>query len=290
MEKHTPKFSNTLLTPEPHYMPGYGGYCPQLKYNMGKTYGQITAELLTSPQVRHPDRLVLHGGGHVPETETAVLALRRTPDCAVKMIPGYTGFVPRSRSYFACSYFETCQKALSEFHQGRRAKIQRQSADQPDVVSHSEPATGRQKLPLIAASNKVKGDKPLKSFTPIGNPYFMDDDDPHKFFISGFTGHVPKSRFIIGKGHPLTTNQALIQFGKQQRQSKITFQDIPEWMDGTVTPMDGIYPSDRGLVPSFTGHIPGYRFTYGQTFGQLSQNALEKSGIKKSLQAVLKPL
>ncbi|XP_038548116.1 protein FAM166B-like [Micropterus salmoides] len=102
--------------------------------------------------------------------------------------------------------------------------------------------------------------------------------------ITGFTGHVPKSRFLIGKGYPITTNQALIQFGKQQ-QSDPTSQDIPNRKDSTITTLPTIYPSNRGVVPSFTGHIPGYQFMYGHTFGQLSQNALEKSGIKRILQA-----
>ncbi|XP_045923439.1 protein FAM166B [Micropterus dolomieu] len=285
MEKYAPTFSKVLLTPDPHYIPGYAGYCPQLKYNVGKSYGQLTAELLTSPGVKHSDRLVLHTG-HVPSTEADLgLTQRNILDSNLKkMIPGYTGFIPKSQNYFACSYSETCRKALSEFYQEGRSKIQRQSTDLPTVVNHTSQQFERPKPPLTAISSKVIYDKPLKSFTPAGKPYFMDDDNPYKYFISGFTGHVPKSRFLIGKGYPITTNQALIQFGKQQ-QSDPTSQDIPNRKDSTITTLPTIYPSNRGVVPSFTGHIPGYQFMYGHTFGQLSQNALEKSGIKRILQA-----
>ncbi len=70
----------------------YAGYCPQLKYNVGKSYGQLTAELLSSPEVKHSNRLVLHTG-HIPSTESdAGLTLRSIPDSNLKkMIPGYTG-------------------------------------------------------------------------------------------------------------------------------------------------------------------------------------------------------
>ncbi|GLD55243.1 protein FAM166B-like protein [Lates japonicus] len=284
MEKYAPKFSKVLLTPDPHYIPGYAGYCPQLKFNVGKSYGQLTAELLTSPDVKHSSRLVLHTG-HVPSTDTAdtaALTLRGVHDGNLKkMIPGYTGFIPRGQNYFSCSYSETCRKALTEFYQEGRAKTQRHLSALPAVVNNTNQQFERPRPPQTAISNKVIY-KPLKSFMPTRTPYLMEDDDPHKYFISGFTGHVPKSRFLIGKGYPITTNQALIQFGKQQR-SDHTSQDFQRRRDSTTPPMPTIYPSKRGMVPSFTGHIPGYQFMYGHTFGQLSQNALEKSGITRIL-------
>lgn len=45
----------------------------------------------------------------------------------------------------------------------------------------------RPKPPLAAISDKVFTYKPVKPFVPPGNPYIMDDDDPHKHFISGTT-------------------------------------------------------------------------------------------------------
>ncbi|CAK6959377.1 protein FAM166B [Scomber scombrus] len=285
MDKYAPKFSKVLLTPEPHYIPGYAGYCPQLKYNVGKSYGQLTGELLTRPEVHYSNRL-LHHTDHIPPAKCdPSLTLRSIPESNLKnMIPGYTGFVPKRRNYFACSYSETCHKALSEFYHDKCEKIQRKSSDLPAVVNYTNQQFKRPNAPLTAISNKAISYKPLKPFTPIGKPYFMDDHNPQKYFMSGFTGHVPKSRFLIGKGYPITTNQALIQFGQQQ-QVDPTSKHTPEWKDSTVPPMPTIYPSNRGVVPSFTGHIPGYQFMYGHTFGQLSQNALEKSGIKRIPQA-----
>lgn len=75
----------------------YAGYCPQLKYHLGKTYGQLTAKLLSSPEVSRSRRLVLHTGCF-PSTETDTgprdeiwrshHGERRNLE---RMIPGYTG-------------------------------------------------------------------------------------------------------------------------------------------------------------------------------------------------------
>ncbi|XP_049637584.1 protein FAM166A [Suncus etruscus] len=40
-----------LFTPEPHYIPGYAGFYPQLRFQVGNTYGHTTAQLLTDPGV-----------------------------------------------------------------------------------------------------------------------------------------------------------------------------------------------------------------------------------------------
>ncbi|KAM9338422.1 ciliary microtubule inner protein 2B [Symphorus nematophorus] len=264
MDKYAPKFSKVLS--DPHYIPGYTGYCPQLKLNMGKSYDKLTAELQTTPEVKPSNRLVLQMG-QLPSTESdAALTSRSIPDSNLKkVIPGYTGFIPRHQSFFGCSYSETCRKALSEFHQEGHLRIQRRAKDLPAVVKCANQQFERPKLPMKAISDEVVIYKPLKSYTPPGRPYCMDDDNPHKYLISGFAGHVPKYRFLIGKGYPIMTNQALIHFGKQQRGDP-TSPDIPGGKDSTVAPMPTIHP-----VPGFTGHIPGYRYIYGHTFGRVSE-------------------
>ncbi|XP_020485529.1 ciliary microtubule inner protein 2B [Labrus bergylta] len=272
MEKYASRFKEVLLTPEPYYIPGFAGYCPQLKYTVGKSYGKLTSQLLSSPEVKHSTRLDLHQE-LVPSAET-------DSDGTMKMLPGYTGFIPNRQNYFACRYSETCRRALTEFDQERRARIQRQSSDLPAVANCSNCQFKRPSPPFTAISDKVFSYKPLKPVIPLGRPYAMGDDDPNKYFISGFTGHVPKSRFLVGKGYPVTTNQALIQFGAQRR-SDATSQNFTERKETSVAAKSTIYPSNSGVVPAFTGHIPGYKFMYGQTFGQLSQNAMEKSGIKR---------
>ncbi|XP_049595212.1 ciliary microtubule inner protein 2B [Syngnathus scovelli] len=251
------ELSTVLLEQDPHCIPGYSGYRPQLKFKMGKPYGQLVAEL------RSP---VLHSGSDGN--------LRRIPERhAGRIMPGYTGFVPKRKHYIACSFSETCQRAFSDFYRETYANIQRASADSSLAVNslHPQLEVRRPTVPLTAISDQLVSYKPLKSFTPIPKPYLLDDGHPYKYYMSGFTGHVPKSRFLIGKGYPMTTNEALVQFGREQSGGECPLPSIY-----------AIYPScHRGVASSFTGHIPGYKFMYGHTFGQLSKKALEKRASKK---------
>ena len=50
---------------------------------------------------------------------------------------GVLGFIPKRQNYFACSYSEACRKALSEFYQEGRSKLQRQSSHLPSVANTS---------------------------------------------------------------------------------------------------------------------------------------------------------
>lgn len=46
-------------TPQPHFIPGYKGYCPQYKYRVGETYGSLTHRLLIDPCIHHAEKLIL---------------------------------------------------------------------------------------------------------------------------------------------------------------------------------------------------------------------------------------
>ncbi|XP_071386540.1 ciliary microtubule inner protein 2B [Centroberyx affinis] len=288
MEEFPPKFSKVLVTPDPHYIPGYAGYCPQLKYHLGKTYGQLTAQLLTSPEVIHAKRMVLHTG-RFPSTESDTgprdviwRSSHGKQRSLERMIPGYTGFIPKRQNYFARTYTETCHEALCEFDRDQSMRVHLQSTDLPVVSNYTNTQFKKLNTPLTAISKKLTSYKSLDSWKPLESPYFMDDESPHKYFISGFTGYVPKSRYLIGTSYPVTTNKALIQFGKQV-QSDATPRGVPGETGSTLPPIPTIYPSNRGLMPSYTGHVPGYKFRYGHTFGQLTHNALEMSDIKRKL-------
>lgn len=267
---YPPKFSKVLTTPDPHYIPGYGGYCPQLKYHIGKSYGQLTSELLSSPDVNHSPRLMVSGVSCSHETARSI------PDCRVrKMIPGYTGFIPKSQSHFACSYGEMCRKAFSDFYLEQQ-KSQQKFAKLPIISNYSgHTFEHHTPSPPLRAVNTVITYEPSAPFIPMERPYFMDDNNPHKYFISGFAGHVPKARFLFGNGYPITTKKALIQFGKQLRNEPISLTAVEG--QGSSSPPT-LHHQHRTVLPAFTGHIPGYRFMYGQTFGQLSQKALGKGG------------
>ncbi|XP_034048054.1 protein FAM166B [Thalassophryne amazonica] len=253
MEKYSPKFSKVLLTSDPHYIPGYTGYCPQLKYSVGKPYAKHTADLLTSPEVKHSNHLVLQTG-QVPSTESYPglgdqiwRSNTETEKPTRKSIPGFTGFIPNRRNYFACTYTQMCHKALSEFYRNRISRIHRQSMDLPPVVNYTNQRLQKLNSPLTTITDEPIPYKPLTPWKPPGKPYSMGDDNPHKYFISGFTGHVPKSRFLFGSGYPIITNKALIQFGKQLRSDP---------RDSTLPSIPPVSPSSIHVASLYGGHSP----------------------------------
>ncbi|XP_048028742.1 protein FAM166B-like isoform X2 [Megalobrama amblycephala] len=190
MEQFPPKFSKVLVTPDPQYIPGYAGYCPQLKYHVGQTYGQLTAKLLSSPEVSHSQRLVLHTGclpSIEKDTETHDEIWRSWNGSSSNletMIPGYTGFVPLRQNYFCKTYAETCRDALSEFKQEQKKRLRIASADLSFAVSNSFPdfKPRRPNSPLIAISKDPAPYKAPDPWKPQVSPYLIEDSSPHKFY------------------------------------------------------------------------------------------------------------
>lgn len=74
--------------------------------------------------------------------------------------------------------------------------------------------------------------------------------------FSGFAGYVPKAMFLMGSSYPITTNKALIQFGKQMKESHTALGLTRESADNLVS-VPTIYPTHQGLLPRYTGHVPG---------------------------------
>ncbi|KAM4719234.1 ciliary microtubule inner protein 2B [Anableps anableps] len=261
MDESAPELRKSLLSQDPYYIPGYTGHCPGLRFSMGKPYGMLTAELLSQKKYLQPE---------TPNLPASV------PDIILKKtIPGYTGFIPRSKNYFGYSYSEICQKALTEAYLAEQARLQQRSLQCPAITCSSNQNPDRPKLPLTATLDNVFVYKPLKPFIFPENPYQMDDDNPKKYFIPGYTGHVPFSHSFFGKGFSITSNQALIEYGKNQRRLKSNEMDI-------TTHLPTFHSSKKGVVPGYTGHIPGYRFLLGHRRGQLYQIAMEKNYGKRT--------
>ncbi|XP_072489237.1 ciliary microtubule inner protein 2A isoform X2 [Notamacropus eugenii] len=89
--------SHSLFTPEPHYIPGYAGFYPQLRYQVGYTYGRTTAQVLTDPTVNKSPCSVL-----APLTKPKFIedfSQNKTShaqhmDANQPYIPHHTGFQP----------------------------------------------------------------------------------------------------------------------------------------------------------------------------------------------------
>uniref|UniRef100_A0A673UA03 Ciliary microtubule inner protein 2B n=1 Tax=Suricata suricatta TaxID=37032 RepID=A0A673UA03_SURSU len=189
------------LNPQnPHYIPGYTGHCPLLRFSMGQTYGQVTGQLLRGvpglawppahrtllPPIRPP---------RSPKVPRGSVPVRRGHErLSSSMIPGYTGFVPQAQFIFAKNCSQVWAEALNDFTQWSGGQ-------------------GSQELPKEAKGEKDMGkDQELKPESELetekelepeqeaeqASPYSMDDKDPRKFFMPGEKKWV----MIKGVGRP----------------------------------------------------------------------------------------
>ncbi|CAK6433848.1 unnamed protein product [Pipistrellus nathusii] len=270
-----------LNSQNPHYIPGYTGHCPRLRFGMGQTYGQMTGQLLRgAPGIAWP-----------PAHRTLLPPIRppRSPEVprgslpdrwghqrlSSSMIPGYTGFIPKAQFIFAKNCNRVWAEALNELTQrhGERGspELSKQARGE-DVEEDREPEPKPE--PELGAQGAELGQEAGQA-----SPYSMDDGDPQKFFMSGFTGYVPRARFLFGSGFPVLSNQALQEFGRMcsEGKSQKGLEPLPQ--------LSRIYPQNLGLLPNYGGYVPGYKFQFGRTYGHLTHDALGLSTFQKQLVA-----
>ncbi|KAG8429743.1 hypothetical protein GDO86_019337 [Hymenochirus boettgeri] len=103
--------------------------------------------------------------------------------------------------------------------------------------------------------------------------------------LEGYTGYVPRSRFLIGTGYPLTTNRAMVEFSLMNLKKEVRFSELKGHNEEDKLQQDQghIYLEGLGLLPRYTGYVPGYKFQYGQTYGRLTHNALGQSTLEKQV-------
>ncbi|KAK6195320.1 hypothetical protein SNE40_000777 [Patella caerulea] len=289
---------NAFLPIDPYHTPGYGGYCPQFKYQIGQTFGRTTRRLLQDDDVSTSGRLVLseirRPLNQVDEKDVQQADLFRTRAkssgeqiLTEKMVPGYTGFIPKSQHYFGNRYTVNCRNSIADFefdHRRHADKIKQLKviADvqtgKSDATSELPPLKSRHITPLRSVAidpigSRMQGNKTAE--LPV-SPYMLPNENPMKNFMSGYTGFVPRSRGIIGMSYPIITHEALNTFtdeisrSKQQSEQPVRLSREEK----RIIDLKNIYPEESGLVPHYTGHIPGQKFRYGNTFGHGTQNAL----------------
>ncbi|XP_034519981.1 protein FAM166B [Ailuropoda melanoleuca] len=268
------------LNPQnPHYIPGYTGHCPLLRFGMGQTYGQMTGQLLRGfpglawppahrtllPPIRPPAS---------PEVPRGSLPVRRGHErLSSSMIPGYTGFVPQAQFIFAKNCSRVWAEALNDFTQGSvgqgSQELPKEDKGKKDVEKDQEPKPE----PELEAEKEPE----LGQEADQASPYSMDDKDPRKFFMPGFTGYVPRARFLFGSSFPVLTNRALQEFGQMYSGGR------PQKDPKHLPPLSRTYPQNLGLLPNYGGYVPGYKFQFGHTYGHLTHDALGLTTLQKQL-------
>lgn len=290
------KGKSILVTPDPYHTPGYGGFCPQFKYKIGETFGKTTHKLLKDDAVASSGELVLAeiraSSAPVPETDPkSELLQSRTQSWGdqklmEQMVPGYTGFVPRGQHYFGNRYAIICKGAISDFERDHQLykknanELKLTEAVQSGKIDKSKvpnlpPIKSRYTTPLEAVAPEPKPYISPSMVKSAESPFYMANDNDMKRFMSGYTGFVPRARPRLGMGYPIITHEALNEFTDDTSRLEHLKQE-PITIHRSERPVKDsklIYPLESGLVPHYTGHIPGQKFRYGETFGHSTENA-----------------
>nr|CAB3244353.1 protein FAM166B-like [Phallusia mammillata] len=180
------------------------------------------------------------------------------------MVPGYTGYIPKHEDHFGTRYAENCKNAIDDF-----ARDMNTSKDRRKQLTRQPPKT-----PVRVEA------KPYVSLNQVQHsvsPYFMNINNPAKTFMPGYTGFIPRARSRFAMDYPNLTREALVDFTQRQQHLKkldkkpvVLNQQCEKSNASSPGCKQAIY-INGGLLPHYTGYLPGHKFRFGDTFGTSSR-------------------
>ncbi|XP_018303307.1 UPF0605 protein CG18335 [Mycetomoellerius zeteki] len=285
-----------LITADPHFIPGYSGYCPQYRFNCGETYAKATHKLLLDPTINHAKILILADRAVTDcerpsksDIDTVNTRFKRTDSLFVHpMLPGYEGFVPGSNIRLGQRYAVHATEGLADFERQQlqnKAALDRLRRTINVQCGRAEPRNLEErlliktsfKLPLLtvrpeyATMNNLSSDE--KSLITQSNKMkFSDKQNPTWYsFIrenaKRYATHIPHGYFetsIIP-----SYDDALYSFAKCQKGPSVKYKITTEiYLEPPLLVQSTeIYHKNVGMIPNYFGHIPGAMFRCGKTFG-----------------------
>ncbi|XP_053688774.1 UPF0605 protein GA14893-like [Sabethes cyaneus] len=284
-----------ISTPEPHYIPGYTGYCPQLMYRIGNTYSSLSHKLLLDPSVAHSEKLILSNRStdeyqvHRPtlkEIDATGTIIPRHEDEDLRdtiyqkpLMPGYEGYIPRTQSKFGRRYAVVTSEGLNEFERdclrtrAQMKKLRHRVAQPISTISEFSLGDRMQfhkndyRFPLEATRPDAMGvckEVPVENLPPLPAlpysqhtpPLFMENDNEQKYTKLGYTGHKPFLWPRFGEPNVALTKKALCDFTNSYQHRRST-----EWVPiapagtGTCQPSAAIHE----IYLKNIGLVPSYK-------------------------------
>ncbi|CAL8091267.1 unnamed protein product [Calicophoron daubneyi] len=288
------KFCNIA---EGGHIPGYMGFCPQLKYKSGSSYSKATTEIAnelsyySGPQTERPHHLYPTVGDQKIASVRSVfkdevpgkMLPKATGDNKYieGMVPGYSGDVPHMNFKFGATYRNITDECVDEFV--RKYKCDEQKREELRELSGLFP-----NLRPIAVDPRVRNhmniwsDEMLKhtaTVTPVRGP----TDPP----IPGYQGFIPRKDTTeagLAKRYHDAAKTGLQAF---RTECQSHYDRLAEPMTEVNTRLiaskvdiplpRGKYFSSRifrreGMIPEYQGHIHGYKFQVGKNFGNTTRD------------------
>uniref|UniRef100_A0A8C0GB46 Ciliary microtubule inner protein 2A-C-like domain-containing protein n=1 Tax=Chelonoidis abingdonii TaxID=106734 RepID=A0A8C0GB46_CHEAB len=261
----------------------YGGFYPQIRYQIGETYGKTTSRLLTDPSVLKSPCSVLaplvkprfledFSGTKHPSNQML--------DQNYSYFPGYTaawsqvGCLPASPTPTPKQQQGSRATPLPQGHSWCPSAIPCPRAEKQagDVIcglwqcwEHQRPKRGRrfhwhlfyfgfqpvriEGVPLDAVTETVD----LSRYNQL--PKLDVPNLIQRKAISGYTGFVPRFTWIMGVNYLKGVKDAMNEFDRNQFMVRNPAWNFGKRLPRTYWPNNKIYTS-AGLIPFYTGFVP----------------------------------
>uniref|UniRef100_A0A8C4WHC3 Ciliary microtubule inner protein 2A-C-like domain-containing protein n=1 Tax=Gopherus evgoodei TaxID=1825980 RepID=A0A8C4WHC3_9SAUR len=251
----------------------YGGFYPQIRYQIGETYGKTTSRLLTDPSVLKSPCSVLaplvkprfledFSGTKHPSNQML--------DQNYSYFPGYTGCLPAPPTPTPKQQQGSRATPLPQEHPWCPSAIPCPRTG--DVIcglwqcwEHQRPKRGRrfhwhlfyfdfqpvriEGVPLDAVTETVD----LSRYNQL--PKLDVPNLIQRKAISGYTGFVPRFTWIMGVNYLKGVKDAMNEFDRNQFMVRNPAWNFGKRLPQTYWPNNKIYTS-AGLIPFYTGFVP----------------------------------
>ncbi|KAK3087657.1 hypothetical protein FSP39_008834 [Pinctada imbricata] len=259
------------------HVPGYRGYCPQIKYRVGKTYGTDTHELAQDTIHLQPASVLASAPEGLRTTKNVLPMATGDNKYTEKMIPGYTGYIPRMPFKFGNTYKEDCDFCIDEYMTNRKF-------NDTKTMDLKRQVAGYPRLTAISHDPEVRDKLNLYRDTHPNRPILMDDKraltEPP---VPGYRGYIPRIKTTemgLGARYNRTTKRGLEMFAQETAASaqRIT-GTLPASIERVPTDVlqgsqgdssKRLYLTD-GMIPKYTGYVPQRRFAFGNTYGDTTR-------------------
>jgi len=263
--------ADVLMTAEPYYKPGYTGYLEGNKFMIGGTIAQRSATAIGMRTNETPDMKHTRNQNHRPVTSMNTRGA---------VMPGYTGFYPKhqdtnqgigERYSIRATRGFVAQDSFVKRRKNKMENIRAQEIRQLQTKLENDKANERVDQHPMLKPHEVKDD--YWTPKPIPKPYFMDSENNLRFFKSGYTGYLPRSRDYFAQGLTTKSNSALKRMDDEHSTGRYCPAPRMPLKPNEHKSMDTRIAPGQGMKPGYTGYIPGSRFIFAKSYGKISYDA-----------------